>query len=102
MGYASAQGDLLVALLEDDRASTVPSETDTRFHDWLVEALSLDINSAASVESLVVCTEVILFDNSLPLDERIQNAMDMLRAEGLREEMLLELSLHASDMLVSN
>merc|ERR1712039_441736 len=102
MGYASAQGDLLVALLEDDRASTVPSETDTRFHDWLVEALSLDIVSAASVESLVVCTEVILFDDAIPCDERVQTAIDMLRAEGVREEVFLELSLHAADMLPLN
>merc|ERR1711953_921081 len=82
--YASAQGDLMVALLEDDRASTVPSETDTRFHDWLVEALALDILSAASVDSLVVCTELLLFDDTLPFDERVHNVSEILRADGVR------------------
>lgn len=94
--------DNLVATLpepECDSASTVPSETDARFRDWLVEALALDILSEDAVDSLVVCTEVVLFEDTLPFDERVHNVLEMLRAEGVREEVLLELSLHVSDML---
>lgn len=85
-----------------DSSRTAPSETDDLFRNWLVESLALDVPDPAAAESLAICTEVVLFDDTVPFEERLVNVLEMLRGEGVCEEVLVELGCHASDLFGVN
>jgi hypothetical protein len=85
--------------LEEDceSNSTAPSEAESVLHKWLVEALQLTLQDTLVAESLAVGAELILFDDAVDLSERLQTAVDMLRGEGVQEDVLMELTYHVSD-----
>lgn len=83
--------------LECDSNSTAPSEADGVFHKWLLEALAHSLQDIAAAEALAIGTELVLCDDALEIEERIENALQMLRDEGVHEDVLMELSVHAAD-----
>lgn len=89
---ASQCNDPQVEALED--VSTAASET--LLMRWLEEALSSYVD-ATTAESLAICADVILSDENSSFEERTEMALEMLRAEGVNEDILAEFSCHISD-----
>jgi len=55
------------------------------------------MQDTSAAESLAVCADLVLSDESTPADERLEGTVDMLRAEGVPEDMLLVLACHIAD-----
>jgi len=55
------------------------------------------LQDIAAAEALAIGTELVLCDDALEIEERIENAVQMLRDEGVHEDVLMELSVHAAD-----
>lgn len=110
-GKGSDQSGLARTLLEvasvpsgvhsdtDDDTSTAPSMSSNMFLQWLTIALSSSMKDAIAAESLVICADLVLADCSLPPEERIESAVEILRAEGVGEDLLDEIVVHAWDEL---
>jgi len=102
---ASVAGDLQklpsVPKLDSDceSISTATSRTDNLLINWLQESLKLVVKDHSVVESLAVCAELVLYDESTVAEERLQSTLDMLRAEGIPEDVLLEFACHIADDL---
>mmetsp|Transcript_114922 Transcript_114922/g.199150 ORF Transcript_114922/g.199150 Transcript_114922/m.199150 type:complete len:479 (-) Transcript_114922:385-1821(-) len=79
--------------------STTASKTDNVLLQWLEGALKHALKDASTANALTVCAEVILSDESTDAGERLQNTIDMLREEAVPESVLVELSVHISDLL---
>merc|ERR1711976_1123284 len=77
--------------------STTASKSDDLLLRWLEGALNRALNDSSAAEALTMCADVILSDDSSTLEERLQNTIDMLRAEGVAEEVLSEFSVHIFD-----
>lgn len=80
-----------------ESCTTAPSDTDCVLHDWLVAALTHALNDSAAAESLAIGTELVIFDDVLPLGERLDAATEMLSGEGVPSEMLVEFEFHVCD-----
>jgi len=74
----------------------ISSEADV-FLRWLEEALKQS-HDDASAESLAICASVILASEEGSLHQRIAQTLEMLSAEGIQEDVLIEVELHATDM----
>lgn len=79
--------------------STTASKSDDLLLQWLEGALKRALNDSSAAEALTMCADVILSDDSSTVEERLQNTTDMLRGEGVAEEVLSELSVHIVDIL---
>lgn len=77
--------------------TTAPSEADTLLHEWLREVLTLALHDGITAESLAIGTELVLFDDTLAVEERLQNASEMLLGEGVPKDVLDELAYHVCD-----
>jgi len=84
---------------DDSTISTVASKSDDLLLQWLEAALKHALKDSSAAEALTTCADVILSDDSTTADERLQNTIDMLRGEGVPEEVLSELSVHIIDFL---
>mmetsp|Transcript_126443 Transcript_126443/g.393538 ORF Transcript_126443/g.393538 Transcript_126443/m.393538 type:complete len:421 (-) Transcript_126443:138-1400(-) len=82
-----------------DVASTAASEADGLLLRWLRQVLSPALGDAAAAEALATCAELVLLDESTPPRERIVSTLEMLRGEGIPEDVLAELACHATDEL---
>merc|ERR1712139_502515 len=82
--HLASDGNRTVPVVEDpdcESVSTAPSDTDSLLHEWLVEALTLSLQDKMAAESLAISTEVVLFDDTVPLEERLEATLEMLRGE---------------------
>lgn len=93
---ASHCSDPQAEALED--VSTAASET--LLMRWLEEALSSQVD-ATTAESLAICADVILSDDNSSVEERTEMALEMLRLEGVNEDILAEFSCHINDHFAS-
>jgi len=84
---------------DDGTISTAASKSDDLLLQWLEETLKHALKDSSAAEALTMCADVILSDDSTPAEERLQNTTDMLRGEGVPEEVLSELTVHAVDIL---
>lgn len=86
-------------VLDSDNESntTAPSEADTLLRKWLADVLSVSLHDTVAAESLAIGFELVLFDETLPVEERLENAVEMLRGEGIAEDVLNELVFHVAD-----
>lgn len=82
-----------------ETVSTVASKSDNVLLQWLESALQHTLKDSSAAEALTTCTDLILSDESTTVEERLHNTTDMLRGEGVPEDLLAELSLHISDFL---
>lgn len=81
-----------------ESTSTAASKSDNFLLQWLEGALMHTVKDACEAKALAMTAEVILADDSTSVEERLHNTTEVLRAEGVSEEVLLELSLHMSDL----
>lgn len=86
---------------DSESASTAISRTQNVVVNWLQEALNVAVADPVTAESLALCAELVLFDESTSPEERLQNTLDMLYGEGVPEDVLLELTCHFHDYLGS-
>lgn len=77
--------------------STVASTTNSLLYNWLVQALSRSLQDKAAGESLAMGAELVIFDDTLGVEERLEVATEMLRGEGVSEEVLSEFACHVFD-----
>lgn len=82
---------------DGDGRSTAPSEADNALRNWLNEALALALQDTAAAESLATGSELVIFDDTLAIEERVEAVTEMLRGEGVPEEVLIELAMHIFD-----
>jgi len=82
---------------DDNTISTTASKSDDLLLQWLEGALKHSLKDSSAAEALTICVGVILSDDGTTPDERLQNATDILRTEGVPEELLSELSVHIVD-----
>mmetsp|Transcript_19704 Transcript_19704/g.55531 ORF Transcript_19704/g.55531 Transcript_19704/m.55531 type:complete len:393 (+) Transcript_19704:406-1584(+) len=82
---------------ESESVSTATSRTENLLVGWLQAALKVALQDATAAESLAACAEIVLFDESTPAEERLESTLEMLRGEGVPEEVLLELACHVTD-----
>lgn len=80
-----------------DTVSTATSQTDNVLIRWLREALKPTLQDVVAAESLALCAELVLFEEMTPVEERLDSALEMLRAEGVPEDVLIELACHVTD-----
>jgi len=80
-----------------DTVSTATSQTDNLLIRWLREALKPALRDVVAAESLALCAELVLFEETTPVEERFDSAVEMLRAEGVPEDVLIELACHVTD-----
>lgn len=81
-------------------ASTAASRSDFQLLEWLQGALQQTLQDASAAESLAMCADVVLFGGDATTDlERLEGACEMLRGEGVPEDVLLELTCHVSDLI---
>mmetsp|Transcript_49960 Transcript_49960/g.149220 ORF Transcript_49960/g.149220 Transcript_49960/m.149220 type:complete len:365 (-) Transcript_49960:304-1398(-) len=94
---------LAAPAMEDDAdresVSTAASQADSVLLGWLRRTLQATMQDKLAVDSLVMCAEVVLSDESTPAQERVESALEMLRGEGAPEDVLLEFACHATDHL---
>mmetsp|Transcript_42795 Transcript_42795/g.124414 ORF Transcript_42795/g.124414 Transcript_42795/m.124414 type:complete len:105 (-) Transcript_42795:259-573(-) len=85
---------------EVDQATTAASSpragSEPALLQWLRTALSVTKDCAAA-DSLLICAEIILFDDSMPLQDRIESVSEALKGEGVADEVLVELAIHIAD-----
>jgi len=88
---------------DSDAASTAASRTDRAdcLSVWLQGVLQAALQDASAAESLAMCAEVVLFDESTPAEERVESAVEMLRGEGVPDGVLAELTCRALDRLAA-
>lgn len=82
---------------DNESITTAPSEADTLLHKWLADVLSASLSDTVAANCLAIGTELVLFDETLPVEERLENASEMLRGEGVSEDVLNELAFHVND-----
>merc|ERR1712150_258696 len=82
---------------ETDSVSTAAPSPDNLLIQWLQGALATTMQDATVAESLATCADLVLCDGTTDPEERLENVVDMLRTEGVPEEVLLELSCHVAD-----
>lgn len=87
-------------LSDSDDASTTaaPSEARSRLHDWLLPVLAQAFGDSVAAEAIAIGVDVVLCDETLPMEERMEAVHDMLRGEGISEDVLAELSCHVCDL----
>jgi len=88
-------------LVDSDSESTAsaPSEARSLLHDWLLPFLAQVFEDSVVAEALAIGVDIVLFDNTVPFEERLETVKDMLRGEGISEDVLAELACHVSDLL---
>lgn len=87
---------------DGETASTATSQSATMsmLLRWLEEALKRSLSDDATAESLTMCVEVLLSDGTEAIGEGcLDSAVDMLREEGVAEEVLAEFACHVADLL---
>mmetsp|Transcript_86839 Transcript_86839/g.172389 ORF Transcript_86839/g.172389 Transcript_86839/m.172389 type:complete len:410 (-) Transcript_86839:453-1682(-) len=82
---------------DSESISTSTSRTDNLLIKWLQDALKEAMQDTYAAESLALCADLVLSDESTPAEERLEGTVDMLRAEGVPEDMLLVLACHIAD-----
>merc|ERR1711976_559630 len=87
------------AEVDGDSVSTDAPSSDNPLIQWLQEVLVKTMKDATAAESLAMCADLVLSDETTDLAERIENVVEMLRAEDVSEGVLLELSCHLADHL---
>jgi len=87
------------AEVDGDSVSTDAPSSDNPLIQWLQEVLAKTMKDATVAESLAMCADLVLFDETTDLAERLENVVEMLWAEDVSEEVLLELSCHMADHL---
>jgi len=95
--HLSASSQQKLGDIDIESNSTAPSEVDSLLHNWLIDALTQAVHDAAVVESLAIGVELVLFDDTLELEERMENTLELLREEGISEDILAELVCHVTD-----
>jgi len=80
-------------------ASTAASRSGSLLVQWLSSALKTALQDEAAAESLTMCAEVVLLEESTELEERLESCVEMLRDQGVPEELLMELQYHTYDLL---
>jgi len=85
---------------DGDTVSTATPRSGTVLLRWLEEALKRSLGDDAAAESLTMCVDVLLFDGAAAINEEcIDSAVDMLRDEGVPDDVLVELACHAADLV---
>mmetsp|Transcript_22168 Transcript_22168/g.39876 ORF Transcript_22168/g.39876 Transcript_22168/m.39876 type:complete len:432 (-) Transcript_22168:355-1650(-) len=82
---------------DSDTSTTISAHSDAVLLQWLEEVLKLTVDDA-SAESLAICAGLLLFSEEGSLTERVTQTQDMLRAEGIPEDVLMEVKFHATDL----
>lgn len=82
---------------ESDTNSTAPSQSDGLLKTWLVQALTTAFQDTAAAECLAIGADLIISDDSSSVEERLDAVVDMLRGEGVPEDVLSELNCHLCD-----
>jgi len=88
-----------LAEAEIDSISTAASSPDNPVTRWLQGALATTMKDPIIAESLAICADLVLSDVTTDADERMENVVGMLRAEGVPEDVLLELACHIADQV---
>eukprot|EP00930_Biecheleria_cincta_P050556 TRINITY_DN35743_c0_g1_i1.p1 TRINITY_DN35743_c0_g1~~TRINITY_DN35743_c0_g1_i1.p1 ORF type:complete len:264 (-),score=51.86 TRINITY_DN35743_c0_g1_i1:98-889(-) len=81
-----------------ESVSTASSHTSSLLLSWLQEALKASLQDASVAESLAICADVVLSDESCSAEERLESVVEMLREEGVPDEVLTEFACHLRDM----
>jgi len=63
---------------------------------WLAEALKESLGDPSTAEALTACAEVLLTDDSVPAQEAVAQAGELLLAEGVPRGIVEELSVRAA------
>lgn len=97
---SESQKPAAVPPLEPDceSVSTATSHTSSLLLSWLQDVLKVSLQDASAAESLAMCADVVLSDESCSLEDRLENVVEMLREEGAPDDVLLELACHVRDM----
>jgi len=83
-----------------ESVSTATSGSDVLLLKWLESSLKRALQDAAAAESLTMCADVLLFDANAATDqERLDTTVEMLRGEGVSEDVLAELVCHVADLI---
>lgn len=85
---------------DEEKASTVASETagNAEILQWIEAALVRALRDTVAAESLTACADVILFGGDGVADaERLESTVEMLRDEGVPDDVLAELVCHVTD-----
>jgi peptide chain release factor subunit 1 len=68
--------------------------------DLLREVLQSSMLDEASVVALVACAEVLLDDESTPLNDKLNNVLQLLSAEGVSDEIVMEIQAKCTETCV--
>lgn len=84
---------------DSETASTATSRSGDVLLRWLQEALKRGLRDDAAAEALTMCVDVLLFDGAAAMNrECLDDAVEMLRGEGVPDEVLVEFACHATDL----